>query len=163
MSKSRSMKTSAPRRSADAVPPGYAVDPSAGKMLRFEASLPKLPVPTLQSTAAKYLETVQPHLTPAEFSATQSAVQNFLNSDVVKALQERLLARATEPGRSSWLSEWWNDAAYMGYRDPVVVFVSYFFLHLDDKKKPGQAKKAASLLKALLPFRALVERCVQNE
>lgn len=61
------------------------------------------------------------------------------------------------------MSEWWNDAAYMGYRDPVVVFVSYFFLHLDDKKKPGQAKKAASLLKALLPFRALVERCVQNE
>ncbi len=129
-------------------------------MLRFEASLPKLPVPTLQSTAAKYLESVQPLLTPAEFSATQTIVQNFLKSDISKKLQERLLARAAEPGRNSWLSEWWNDVAYMGYRDPVVVFVSYFFLHLDDKNKPGQAQKAASLVKALLPFRALVERYV---
>ena len=36
------------------------MDPSAGKTLRFEASLPQLPVPPVSSTAAKYLETVQP-------------------------------------------------------------------------------------------------------
>lgn len=131
-------------------------------MLRFEKSLPKLPVPTLESTASKYLESVKPHLTPAEFATTQTVVKEFLSSPIGKTLQERLLARAAEPGRQSWISEWWNDAAYMGYRDPVVVFVSYFFLHLDDKKKPGQAQRAASLLKALLPFRALVERYVRN-
>ena len=131
-------------------------------MLRFEKSLPKLPVPTLESTASKYLESVKPHLTPAEFATTQTVVKDFLGSPIGKTLQERLLARAAEPGRQSWISEWWNDAAYMGYRDPVVVFVSYFFLHLDDKKKPGQAQRAASLLKALLPFRALVERYVRN-
>lgn len=129
-------------------------------MLRFEASLPRLPVPPLSSTAAKYLETVQPHLTPSEFSATQSAVQSFLQSEQSKVLQKRLQARATDPSVKNWLSEWWNDVAYMGYRDPVVVYVSYFYVHMDDKSKPGQARRAATLLKAMLPFRAMVERFV---
>lgn len=159
MAKPRALTTSAPRRKADELPAGYVADPSASNMLRFEASLPRLPVPPLSSTAAKYLESVQPHLTPKEFSDTQVAVQKFLESPLAKELQERLQARAAEPGRKSWLSDWWNDVAYMGYRDPVVVFVSYFYVHKDDPRKPGQAKRAADLLKAILSFRSLVERC----
>ena len=158
MSKSRSFNSSAPRKSADEVPAGYAVDPSAGKMLRFEASLPRLPVPPLASTAAKYLESVQPHLTPEEFSKTTAVVQNFVESDHAKELQKRLEARAADPNVKNWLADWWNDVAYMAYRDPVVVYVSYFYVHKDDVRKPGQAKRAAQLLKAALAFRSLVER-----
>ncbi|KAL4244688.1 carnitine/choline acetyltransferase family protein [Abortiporus biennis] len=155
MSKSRTLKTSAPRKSD--VPPGYVADPTAGAMLRFEKSLPRLPVPTLESTTSKWLETVQPHLKPAEFSTTQKAVSTFLQSEQSKILQERLKARAADPNVKNWLSDWWNDVAYMGYRDPVVVYVSYFFVHKDDVKKPSQARKAAELVKGLLPFRSLVE------
>ena len=158
MSKQRSFKSSAPRKSAEEVPPGYAVDASAGKMLRFEASLPRLPVPPVASTAAKYLETVQPHLTAEEFAKTRSIVEKFVQSDQAKILQERLQARAADPNMKSWLADWWNDVAYMGYRDPVVVYVSYFYVHKDDLRKPGQAKRASQLLKALLSFRSLVER-----
>ncbi|KAI0643180.1 acyltransferase ChoActase/COT/CPT [Trametes meyenii] len=155
MSKARSLKTSAPRKSD--VPPGYVADPNLGPMLRYEASLPRLPVPTLSSTAAKYLETVEPHLSAEQFAKTQAAVKAFLESDQAKVLQERLQARAAEPGVKNWLADWWNEAAYMGYRDPVVVFVSYFYVHVDDKTRPTQAKRAAQLLKAILPFRYLVE------
>ena len=158
MSKSRSLKTSAPRKSD--VPPGYVADMSKGPMLRYEASLPRLPVPTLSSTAAKYLETVRPHLTKEQFAKTQAAVQKFLDSAQSKVLQERLQQRAAQPGVANWLADWWNETAYMGYRDPVVVYVSYFYVHVDDKTRPSQAKRAAQLLKAVLPFRALVERCV---
>ncbi|EIW59560.1 acyltransferase ChoActase/COT/CPT [Trametes versicolor FP-101664 SS1] len=155
MSKARSFKSSAPRKSE--VPPGYVADPNQGPMLRYEASLPRLPVPTLSSTAAKYLETVEPHLTREQFAKTQAAVNAFVGSEQGKILQERLQARASDPNTKSWLSEWWNETAYMGYRDPVVVFVSYFYVHVDDKTRPTQAKRAAQLLKAILPFRALVE------
>ena len=130
-------------------------------MLRYEASLPHLPIPTISSTAAKYLETVQPHLTKEQFAKTQTAVKMFVESDQAKVLQERLQARAAQPGVANWLADWWNEAAYMGYRDPVVMFVSYFYVHLDDKTRPGQAKRAAQLLKAMLTFRTLVERCVE--
>jgi len=142
--------------SAPTLPEGYVADPSAPTMLRYQASLPKLPVPSLESTCAKYLESVQPLVTPAEYSKTQTAVSDFLSSPLAAVLQNRLKDRAA--GSTSWLSEWWNDVAYMGYRDPVVVYVSYFYVHLDDKLRRDPAKRAASLIKAMLPFRELVER-----
>ena len=156
---SRTFKTSAPARSSD-LPPGYVADPSAPAMLRYEASLPRLPVPTLTSTGAKYLETVRPHLTPAEFERTQSIVKSFVQSDLGKKLQERLQARAADPDIKNWLADWWNDVAYMAYRDPVVVYVSYFYVHVDDLWRRDQVKRAASLVKAILPFRAMVESYV---
>jgi carnitine O-acetyltransferase len=58
----------------------------------------------------------------------------------------------------SWLANWWNEAAYMGYRDPVVVFVSCYFVHVDDKLRRDPVKRAAALVKAMLPFRDLTER-----
>jgi carnitine O-acetyltransferase len=155
MSKSRSFNASAKAKSD--VPPGYAVDPNATHMLRFQDSLPRLPVPTLSSTGAKYLETVKPHLSPAAFSRTQDVVKSFVQSEQGHELQKRLQARASESDRKNWLSEWWNDVAYMGYRDPVCVYVSYFYVYLDDQWRRDQITRAASLVKAMLPFRELVE------
>jgi carnitine O-acetyltransferase len=159
MSPNRPFKSSTQFKS-DA-PPGYSVDHSAGPMLRFQASLPKLPVPTLSSTASKYLESVKPHLSDTAFANTQAVVKSFLSSPQALELQTRLQAHADQPGMKNWLADWWNDAAYMGYRDPVVVFVSYFFVHVDDKRRRDSAKRASTLLKAMLPFRALTESQVK--
>jgi carnitine O-acetyltransferase len=127
-------------------------------MLRFQASLPHLPVPTLSSTASKYLESVRPHLSDAAFAKTQSAVNAFLVSAQAAELQARLQDRAAKPGMKSWLADWWNVYAYTAYRDPVVVFVSYFFVHLDDKRRRDPAKRASALVKALMSFRDITER-----
>jgi carnitine O-acetyltransferase len=134
------------------------VDSSAGPMLRFQASLPRLPVPTLSSTASKYLESVRPHLTSSEFSSTQSVVKEFLESGQAAELQKRLEARAADPSMKNWLADWWNDAAYMAYRDPVVVYVSYYYVHIEDKWRRTASKKAVGLIKAMLSFRELVEK-----
>lgn len=100
-------------------------------MYRFEATLPELPVPTLENTAARYLKSIKAfHLPQApgtannpepSFKITEKAVESFLTSPSVKTLQERLLARAAE--KNSWLSEWWNETAYFGWRGPVVPWV----------------------------------------
>ncbi|KAF8192191.1 hypothetical protein BJ912DRAFT_1021947 [Pholiota molesta] len=155
------MRRAYARKSSSAPPPGYVADPTAPPMLRYQASLPRLPVPTLESTCAKYLETVEPLLTPSAFAKTQASVTSFLQSPLAAELQTRLKNRAAAPETLNWLSEWWNDAAYMGYRDPVVVFVSYFFVHVDDRLRRDPAKRAASLIKAMLPFRELVESCAR--
>lgn len=141
----------------DSVPPGYSIDTSVGSMLRFERSLPCLPVPSLSSTAVKYLETVKPHVTPVAYEKTKKVVQEFITSEQGQELQRRLEARAAEPGRQSWLSDWWNETAYMGYRDSIVANVSYFYVHLDDKRVKTPARRAATLLKGLLTFRELLE------
>ncbi|KAL4073109.1 acyltransferase ChoActase/COT/CPT [Scleroderma yunnanense] len=154
---SRSIRSSAPRRSQQQTPESYVPDPSAGTMLRFQASLPRLPVPPLSDTVNKYLDTVKPHLTETEYTATQASAHAFLNSTQAAELQQRLEARAVDPSIKNWLADWWNEVAYMGYRDPVVVYVSYFYVHIDDPKRRDPAKRAASLIKAMLPFRHLVE------
>jgi carnitine O-acetyltransferase len=92
-------------------------------MFRFQRSLPRLPVPTLSSTASRYLESAQPHLSASAFARTQAAVNAFLQSPQAAELQSRLNARAADPDITNWLADWWNDNAYMGYRDPVVAFV----------------------------------------
>jgi carnitine O-acetyltransferase len=127
-------------------------------MLRFQASLPHLPVPSLDSTGSKYLETVRPHLTDAEFKTTEAIVRDFVASPQSAELQRRLQDRAAQPGMQNWLADWWNEAAYMGYRDPVVVYVSYFFVHADDKLRRDPAKRASALVKATMLFRDITER-----
>ncbi|KAI0320157.1 acyltransferase ChoActase/COT/CPT [Amylostereum chailletii] len=153
MAKSHPVSTKA----APELPPGYKADHSRGPMLRYQESLPRLPVPPLSSTLAKYLETTRPHLTSEEYSKTEAAVRTFEKSPLAAELQKRLQARADQPGMKSWLSDWWNEAAYMGYRDPVVVYVSYFYLHMLDPAYVDAPKRAATLIKAMLPFRHLVE------
>jgi len=130
-------------------------------MLRYQASLPHLPVPPLSSTLAKYLETIRPHLSSAEYARSEAAVREFGASPRAAELQKRLEARAAEPGTVNWIADWWNDAAYMAYRDPVVVYVSYYFVHMADPAIQDAPKRAATLIKAMLPFRKLVERCVR--
>ena len=133
---------------------------SVRPMLAHESELPGLPIADITSTAEKYLETTKPHLTPSEFRTTQLAVNDFISSPLVKRLQSRLEERAIQEkkeGRNNWLSTWWNDVAYMGYRDPVVVFVSYFYVHVKAAEGKGRDERAAELVKSLLLFRQLVE------
>jgi carnitine O-acetyltransferase len=148
--------------STSGLPEGYKADPKQGPMLRYEASLPHLPVPPLSSTLSKYLETIRPHLTSTEYARSEAVVREFGASPRGAELQKRLEARAAEPGIVNWLADWWNDVAYMAYRDPVVVNVSYFFLHMADPAIQNAPKRAATLIKAMLPFRTLVERCVAS-
>lgn len=127
-------------------------------MLRFEDSLPRLPVPTLEETAKRYLKSVHPLLNKDEFEHTKKAVADFVKPDGVgEALQKKLLARRDDPKHKSWIYEWWNDAAYLSYRDPVVPYVSYFYSHRDDRRRRNPAKRAAALTSAVLEFKKQVD------
>jgi len=127
-------------------------------MLRFEDSLPRLPVPTLEETSKRYLRSVQPLLNKAEFEATKKAVDAFVKpGSIGQELQKRLRARRDDPKHKNWIYEWWNEAAYLAYRDPVVPYVSYFYSHRDDRRRRNPAKRAAALTSAVLRFKKDVD------
>ncbi|KAK3944794.1 acyltransferase ChoActase/COT/CPT [Diplogelasinospora grovesii] len=148
----------ASKRSNSSLPAGYVEDKSKGPMLRFQDSLPRLPVPTLEETAARYLKTLHPLLSPSELEASKKAVEEFIAPNGPgRKLQEKLIARREDPKHKNWLSEWWNDAAYLSYRDPVVPYVSYFYSHRDDRKRRDPAKRAAAITTAALEFKKQVD------
>ncbi|CAM0143209.1 Carnitine O-acetyltransferase mitochondrial, variant 2 [Umbelopsis sp. WA50703] len=158
----------APRRAmATAKPaPKTPVDPTAaGPMLRYQKNLPKLPVPPLAATMNKYLQTVRPLLDDADYEKTVKAVQEFqTKGGLGEKLQERLVARANDPNIVNWMEDWWLDQAYMAYRDPVVIYVSYFFAYNDDKLRRAPAKRAAAITTAALEFkRQIVEKTLEPE
>ncbi|KAF9893701.1 hypothetical protein FE257_009869 [Aspergillus nanangensis] len=148
----------APRRKASSVPEGYKEDLSKGNLLRFEDSLPQLPVPSLEETGRRYLKSVHAIVSDAEYERTKQAVEAFIRpGGEGQPLQERLLARAADPKIKNWITEWWNNAAYLGYRDPVIPYVSYFYSYRDDRARRDPAKRAASIASAALEFKSQVD------
>ncbi|GAM84639.1 hypothetical protein ANO11243_026380 [Dothideomycetidae sp. 11243] len=145
-------------RKSSALPAGYKEDMSKGKMLRYEDSLPRLPVPTLEETAQRYLKSVRPLISPKEFENTSKAVSDFIApGQFGEELQKRLVAHREEPNTKNWIYEWWNDAAYLSYRDPVVPYVSYFYSHRDDRRRRNPVKRAAAITTATLEFKKQVD------
>ncbi|KAI9014355.1 acyltransferase ChoActase/COT/CPT [Phycomyces nitens] len=138
---------------------------AAGPMLRYQKNLPKLPVPALHNTLQKYLQSVRPLLSDEDFQKTQTAVNEFeAPGGIGEKLQERLLAKANDPKVVNWMEDWWLDQAYMGYRDPVVIYVSYFFLYKDDKLRKAPANRAAAITTAALEFKKMVvEKTLEPE
>ncbi|KAI8923844.1 Choline/Carnitine o-acyltransferase-domain-containing protein [Entophlyctis helioformis] len=127
-----------------------------GPLYKHQASLPKLPVPSLDETLARYVRSVRPLLSDADFDKTVAAVEDFKRpGGPGETLQQRLIARDQATDKS-WLIDWWNDYAYMAYRDPVVINVNYFFAFKDDKLRKNPAARAASLITGALAFRKLV-------
>jgi len=140
-----------------------------GPLYQHQKSLPRLPIPTIKDTLARFLPTALPLAkTKEEEQALKSAVEAFPSQ--AEVLQERLLQRQSEYSNSSWLQEWWNklgydDATpptnnpshfphrYLQVRDPVVINVSYFFHFRDDHTASNQIERAAALLSATADFR----------
>jgi carnitine O-acetyltransferase len=82
-----------------------------------QPSLPKLPVPELPVTLTRLKEALKPLAkSEAEYATTVAKIDAF-GRGVGNELQNRLLKRSAES--KHWLEEWWDDLAYLGYRDSV--------------------------------------------
>ena len=72
----------------------YHPQGSKGDMLKYQSSLPKLPVPPLKQSLQKYLKAVRPIVNDEEFKKTSRVVEEFgmangIGEKLQKALEER--------------------------------------------------------------------------
>ncbi|EFN86319.1 carnitine O-acetyltransferase isoform X2 [Harpegnathos saltator] len=82
--------------------------------------VPKQPVPDLKQTAERYLKSLKPLLTDAEYKSTEKIVHEFISdSGVGSRLHAKLLQKYKNT--DNWMREWWLQAAYLRYRAPVIV------------------------------------------
>ncbi|KAG6821483.1 hypothetical protein H0H93_010207 [Arthromyces matolae] len=119
----------------------------------FVTGLPKLPVPDLSNTLTRLKQSLLPMAWSDEEYASVSRKIDQLAAGLGPELQRRLLSRAAETRH--WLEDWWDDGGYLGYRDSVVVNVSYYYGFDEQPSHLPQtpAARAAGLARATMIFR----------
>lgn len=88
-----------------------------------QSSLSKLPVPELKDTLARLKESLKPIAwNDDEYRTVVSKIDEF-GAGLGPVLHDRLINRQKETDH--WLERWWDDGAYLGYRDSVSCSVRY--------------------------------------
>ena len=93
-------------------------NPSDVKSRTFynDEKLPPLPVPKVEDTIEKYLDSCKAILSDEDFQKTELICQKFVEKES-KVLQAKLLHRAAT--NRNWLEKWWLDKAYLETRTPL--------------------------------------------
>ncbi len=122
----------------------------------LDKNLPSLPVPRLEDTVKRYLESVEPLVDIFEFDAVKAAAEELLaEGGAGRKLQAALEARAAKS--DNWLAGWWEDYAYLSYPESLVVNSS-IGISSDARYAPGdQAMRAAVLTGGTLDFYLSIE------
>ncbi|MEM0984911.1 MAG: choline/carnitine O-acyltransferase [Pseudomonadota bacterium] len=118
--------------------------------------LPPLPVPPLRDTLARYVESVAPLLSAAELAKTGEAVAEMLTpGTVTEQLQAGLEVRGET--HDNWLSEWWDQNAYLAWPDPLPINSS-IAISCDARHPTGnQALRAAEVTFGAASFHAEIQ------
>jgi carnitine O-acetyltransferase len=124
---------------------------TAPRTFDLDKTLPPLPVPTLEATAARYLATVEPLVDAPAFERTKTAVAELLaEGGVGRKLQAALVERASK--MDNWLAGWWEDYAYLTYQEPLIINSSIGISTDARNTHPSQAIRAAELTAGTIDF-----------
>ncbi|KAI8143533.1 acyltransferase ChoActase/COT/CPT [Fennellomyces sp. T-0311] len=99
------------------------------KTFSNQSKLPRLPIPDLQATAARYKKSLLPLLNSAEYAQASQKVDQFISADGLgPKLQERLRALDQQEAKfeRSWLDQLWLNKGYLEYRVPTLINVNWW-------------------------------------
>jgi carnitine O-acetyltransferase len=121
----------------------------------LEDTLPRVPLPSLDDTAARFLDWCAPLLTDDERAETGKALAELV-SGPGRELDAALRAYDATPGVHSWLDAFWRSR-YLGRRDRIALNANFFFLFVDDEQRRGQVERAAALTAAAVAFKLRID------
>ncbi|MBW0105142.1 choline/carnitine O-acyltransferase [Pseudonocardia sp. KRD291] len=117
--------------------------------------LPQVPLPTLEDSAARFLEWCAPLLDEEQLAATRAATDELLAPEgPARTLQADLARFAAGDDVASWLDEFW-PRRYLGRRDRIALNANFFFLFGDNGS--DQPTRAAELTMAALGHKAQLD------
>jgi carnitine O-acetyltransferase len=134
-------------------------DGPVGGTFDSEAGLPRVPLPAIRETCARFLDWCAPLLSDEELERTRDAVAALAADPVAARLQDALTAYEATAGVHSWLDEFWADR-YLGRRDRIALNANFFFLFNDGlpHRGPGdQVGQAARLIEAAVRYKLAID------
>uniref|UniRef100_A0A673TF30 carnitine O-palmitoyltransferase n=1 Tax=Suricata suricatta TaxID=37032 RepID=A0A673TF30_SURSU len=122
----------------------------------FQTSLPRLPVPAVQDTVNRYLESVKPLMKESDFKRMTVLAQDFAVSLGPK-LQWYLKLKSW--WATNYVSDWWEEYIYLRGRGPLMVNSNYYAMDLlYVLPTQMQAARAGNAIHAILLYRRRLDR-----
>ncbi|KAG8985626.1 Carnitine O-acetyltransferase mitochondrial, partial [Tulasnella sp. 427] len=118
-----------------------------------QANLPKLPLPELETTLSTLRQSVKSlSWNEDEIKTVEKKIREFEKAGALgRALHKRLVARRDDVNIRHWLEDFWDNSAYLKYRDSVMINVSYYFCFEQANHLPHTpVSRAAYLIRAAL-------------
>ncbi|KAM6095338.1 carnitine O-palmitoyltransferase 1, muscle isoform [Chlamydotis macqueenii] len=122
----------------------------------FQTSLPKLPVPPVEATIARYLESVRPLLDDEKYGKMEALAKEFQEKTAPR-LQKYLILKSW--WTTNYVSDWWEEYVYLRSRSPLMVNSNYYamdFLYVTPSHL--QAARAGNAVHAMLLYRRKLDR-----
>ncbi|XP_072348341.1 carnitine O-palmitoyltransferase 1, liver isoform-like isoform X3 [Scyliorhinus torazame] len=117
----------------------------------FQNSLPRLPVPSINDTLRRFLESVRPLMNDEDFRRTKALAKDF-ERNLGPRLQWYLKLKSW--WATNYVSDWWEQYVYLQGREPIMVNSNYYamdFLYVTPTT--SQSARAGNLVHALLLYR----------
>lgn len=121
----------------------------------YQGSIPRLPLPSLHNTLARYLESDRAILDDNEFKKMQNLAKDF-EQTIGPKLQRYLILKSW--WSTNYVSDWWEEFVYLRGRSPLMANSNYYgtdALLLNSTN--SQSARAAVTVNLLLRFRRLVD------
>lgn len=121
----------------------------------FQQCLPRLPVPSLKSTTAKWLKSVKPLFkNSGDEEKALALLDSFLKNEGPK-LNRYLTARSFVT--SNYVSPWWERYVFLSSRSPLVINSNYYVMDaIKHCPVKDQVFRAANLVHHLLGFEEMI-------
>uniref|UniRef100_A0A4W5KTC8 Carnitine O-palmitoyltransferase 1, muscle isoform n=1 Tax=Hucho hucho TaxID=62062 RepID=A0A4W5KTC8_9TELE len=122
----------------------------------FQTSLPRLPVPSVDDTITRYLESVRPLLDDEQYNQME-VVANDFKKDQAPKLQKYLILKSW--WATNYVSDWWEEYIYLRGRSPIMVNSNFYAMDLlYVTPTHRQAARAGNAVHAMLQYRRKLER-----
>lgn len=122
----------------------------------FQASLPRLPVPSVDDTIQRYLESVRPLLDSDKYNHMEILANDFKESQAAQ-LQRYLILKSW--WAANYVSDWWEEYIYLRSRSPIMVNSNFYVMDLlYITPTHRQAARAGNVVHAMLQYRRKLER-----
>uniref|UniRef100_H3AEI2 Carnitine O-palmitoyltransferase 1, muscle isoform n=1 Tax=Latimeria chalumnae TaxID=7897 RepID=H3AEI2_LATCH len=122
----------------------------------FQTCLPHLPVPSVEDTLHRYLESVRPLLNDLQYKRMEALTIQFKHQTAPR-LQKYLLLKSW--WATNYVSDWWEEYVYLRSRTPIMVNSNYYAMDLlYIIPSSVQAARAGNTVHAMLLYRRKLDR-----
>ncbi|RSH77156.1 uncharacterized protein EHS24_003790 [Apiotrichum porosum] len=91
----------------------------------LQSQVPRLPIPSLEDTAARYLKSLEPLLSAHEYQRSEKAVADFIGKDGMGPVLQARLQEVDKNAPYSWLEDIWLNKAYLEWRGSCYINVNW--------------------------------------